>query len=71
MRYIQDIIDELFLFEEDAEKIEDGIYMGLMYGLEDPVGIISFTLSTSPTIRRLMLASGLRAIRSLRDMSLR
>ncbi len=39
MRYIQDIIDELFLFEEDAEKIEDGIYMGLMYGLEDPYSV--------------------------------
>ncbi len=36
MEYIQDIIEEYFLYEEDMEDIEDGIYTGLMYGLNDP-----------------------------------
>ncbi len=36
MEYIQDIVDSYFLYDEDPEKVEDGIYTGLMYGLEDP-----------------------------------
>ena len=36
MKYIQGIIDQYFLFDEDTEKVEDGIYTGLMYGLDDP-----------------------------------
>ena len=39
MRYIQDIIDRYFLFEEDPEAVEDGIYTGLMYGLGDPYSV--------------------------------
>ena len=27
------------LFDEDMEKVEDGIYTGLMYGLEDPYSV--------------------------------
>lgn len=36
MEYIQDIVDSYFLYDEDPQKIEDGIYVGLMYGLDDP-----------------------------------
>ena len=36
MEYIQDIVDSYFLYDEDPEKVEDGIYIGLMYGLDDP-----------------------------------
>ena len=39
MRYIQDIIDRYFLFEEDPEPVENGIYTGLMYGLGDPYSV--------------------------------
>ena len=39
MRYIQDIIDRYFLFEEDPEAVEDGIRTGLMYGLGDPYSV--------------------------------
>ncbi len=39
MRYLQQIIDTYFLFDQDAEKIEDGIYMGMMYGLDDPYSV--------------------------------
>ena len=34
--YLQSIIDEYFLFDEDMTKVEDGIYAGLMNGLGDP-----------------------------------
>lgn len=33
---IQSIIDEYYLFDEDTVKVEEGMYTGLMYGLEDP-----------------------------------
>lgn len=36
---IQQVIDRFYLFDEDTEKVEDGIYMGLMYGLEDPYSV--------------------------------
>lgn len=36
MTLIQQIIDAYFLYEEDLEEVEDGIYAGLMYGLGDP-----------------------------------
>ncbi len=36
MEYIQSMVDEYFLYDEDPEKVEDGIYVGLMYGLDDP-----------------------------------
>lgn len=39
LMYIENIINQLFLFEEDGEKIEDGIYLGMMYGLEDPYSV--------------------------------
>lgn len=39
MRYIQQIIDAYFLFDQDPEKIEEGIYMGMMYGLDDPYSV--------------------------------
>lgn len=39
MGYIQDIIEKYYLFEEDLEHVEDGIYTGLMYGLDDPYSV--------------------------------
>lgn len=39
MRYLQQIIDAYYLFDQDAEKIEEGIYMGMMYGLDDPYSV--------------------------------
>lgn len=39
MKYIQQIVDEYFLFEQDAENAEDWIYAGLMYGLDDPYSV--------------------------------
>ena len=39
MEYIQGIVDNYYLFEEDMEMVEDGIYMGLMYGLNDPYSV--------------------------------
>lgn len=36
MELIQQIIDKYYLFDEDPEKVEAGIYVGMMYGLEDP-----------------------------------
>jgi len=39
MSYIQKIIDQHFLFEEDMDAVEDGIYTGLMYGLADPYSV--------------------------------
>ena len=39
MDYIQSIVSQYYLFEEDPERVEDGIYMGLMYGLNDPYSV--------------------------------
>ncbi len=39
MKYIQDIIDKYYLFDEDMTEVEDGIYLGLMYGLGDPYSV--------------------------------
>ena len=39
MSMIKSAVDEYFLFDQDAEKIEDGIYTGMMYGLEDPYSV--------------------------------
>lgn len=39
MDYIQRIVDEYYLFEEDLEHVEDGIYTGLMVGLDDPYSV--------------------------------
>lgn len=36
MEYIQSIVDTYFLYDEDPKAVEDGIYVGLMYGLDDP-----------------------------------
>lgn len=33
---LQRIVDEYYLFDEDMEKVEAGIYKGMMSGLEDP-----------------------------------
>ena len=33
---LQSIIDKYFLFDEDITKVEDGIYAGMMNGLDDP-----------------------------------
>lgn len=39
MEYIQGIVDRYYLFDEEAEDVENGIYMGLMYGLGDPYSV--------------------------------
>ena len=39
MGLIQQIVEEYYLFDEDSKKVEDGIYTGLMYGLEDPYSV--------------------------------
>ena len=39
MGLIKSAVDEYFLFDQDAEKIEDGIYTGMMYGLSDPYSV--------------------------------
>lgn len=39
MGLIQQIIDQYYLFDEDTQKVEDGIYSGLMSGLEDPYSV--------------------------------
>lgn len=39
MSLIQKIIDDYYLFDEDLEKVESGIYTGMMYGLEDPYSV--------------------------------
>lgn len=36
---IQQIIDQYYLFDEDSAKVEDGIYSGLMAGLDDPYSV--------------------------------
>lgn len=33
---LQQIIDKYFLFDEDTTQVEDWIYKGMMYGLDDP-----------------------------------
>lgn len=33
---IQGVIDKYYLFDEDKAKVEDWIYKGMLYGLEDP-----------------------------------
>lgn len=33
---IQGVIDKYYLFDEDKGKVEDWIYKGMLYGLEDP-----------------------------------
>lgn len=36
---LQRIVDEYFLFDEDMDKVEAGIYKGMMSGLEDPYSV--------------------------------
>lgn len=39
MNRLERLIDKYFLFQEDMEKVEDGIYRGLMSGLDDPYSV--------------------------------
>lgn len=39
MSLIQAVIDRYFLFDEDLEQVEEGIYSGLMSGLGDPYSV--------------------------------
>lgn len=39
MQAIQSIIDNYYLFDEDLDKVQEGIYTGMMYGLEDPYSV--------------------------------
>ena len=33
---LQQLIDQYYLFDEDVQEVEDWIYKGMLYGLEDP-----------------------------------
>ena len=39
MQMIQSIIDQVFLYDEDAKEVEDYIYRGMMAGLNDPYSV--------------------------------
>lgn len=39
MQMIQRIIDQVFLYDEDATEVEDYIYRGMMAGLNDPYSV--------------------------------
>ena len=39
MQMIQSIIDQVFLYDEDATEVEDYIYRGMMAGLNDPYSV--------------------------------
>lgn len=39
MQMIQSIIDQVFLYDEDAAEVEDYIYRGMMAGLNDPYSV--------------------------------
>lgn len=37
--FLEDLVDEYFLFEKDTEQLESNIYKGMMYALEDPYSV--------------------------------
>ena len=39
MEMIQQIIDQVFLYDEDEENVEDYIYRGMLAGLDDPYSV--------------------------------
>ena len=39
MQMIQSIIDQVFLYDEDAKEVEEYIYRGMMAGLNDPYSV--------------------------------
>ena len=39
MNLIEDIIGQTFLYDEDAEAVEDYIYRGMLAGLDDPYSV--------------------------------
>ena len=39
MQMIQSIIDQVFLYDEDATEVEEYIYRGMMAGLNDPYSV--------------------------------
>ncbi len=39
MSRLERLVDQYYLFQEDMEKVEDGIYKGLISGLEDPYSV--------------------------------
>lgn len=39
LNMLQRIVDEYFLFDEDMDKVEAGIYKGMMSGLDDPYSV--------------------------------
>lgn len=36
LTYLENLIDEYYLGDKDEEKLQEGIYAGLLYGLDDP-----------------------------------
>lgn len=39
LNLLQSIVNQYFLFDEDMDKVEDGIYKGMMFGLDDPYSV--------------------------------
>ena len=39
IKTLQQIIDQYYLFDEDTTQVEDWIYKGMMYGLNDPYSV--------------------------------
>lgn len=35
VKFLEEVIDEYYLFDSDAQQMEEGIYTGLLYGLGD------------------------------------
>ena len=36
LTYLENLIDEYYLGDKDEEKLQEGLYVGLLYGLDDP-----------------------------------
>ncbi len=36
LEYLDEVVDEYFLYDKDMDDVADGIYKGLIYGLNDP-----------------------------------
>ena len=36
LAYLEELIDRYYLGDKDEEKLQEGLYAGLLYGLDDP-----------------------------------
>ena len=37
LAYLEELIDRYYLGDKDEEKLQEGLYAGLLYGLDDPI----------------------------------